>query len=95
VKIHTIHLDDEDMPASIVATLTATEAAFLQRVVGGMPCGEIDRLGVSGVYEPLSRVFNSFYDGGVEDFPSPHPPAMVRTSQSDPAANTAETPDHG
>lgn len=73
MKISTIHLDGCGMPESVVATMTAAEAAFFTRVLGKLNGIDSGRFQVVGTYEELSILFNRFYEGGVDEFATPKP----------------------
>lgn len=64
--------DDEDIPASVMVTMSHDEALFIAKHLGGMNGYQQDAVIAngstvgSGIYDCLSGFFNRFYDEGVD-----------------------------
>jgi hypothetical protein len=73
VRIQTVHLDDNELPRLIDATLTMREAAMITKAFGRLSPNAAREQGfdpeiTSTVYDKLTGVFNAFYEDGVDGY---------------------------
>lgn len=73
MRIQTVHLDDNELPNLITATLTLREAAMIAKAFGPLSSDSAREQGLdwevtSTVYDKLTGVFNAFYEDGVDGY---------------------------
>lgn len=72
MKLQAVFYDQDEEMSAVQVLMSADEAAFLVKIIGGLTDVQGDAIQAGGVYHgiysSLAGVFNSFYDDGVNDY---------------------------